>query len=67
MTFEEILPHLKSGKKVYKRSWDNPSFYMILSNTGAKYLYLIENEEIYDSFYSLSGLDITSNDWEIKS
>lgn len=64
MTFEEILPHLKSGKKVYKRSWDSPNFYMKLSK--ANYLYLYENEDIYDACYTLAGLDITSNDWEIK-
>ena len=64
MTLEEILPHLKNGEKIYKRSWDDPNFYMILSK--AKYLYLIKrNEEIYDTCYDLSGLDITANDWEI--
>ena len=69
MSFEEILPHIKSGKKVYRREWHEESneamAYIILSDRGARYLYLYEYGNLVDSAYNLSGYDVTSDDWEI--
>lgn len=67
MTFEEILPHIKNGEKAYRREWaeTNPTSYIVLSERGARYLYLYIDGRIFDSAYNLSGFDVTSDDWEI--
>ena len=64
MTFEEILPHIRKGEKVRRKGWDD-SAYMILSDRGARYLYLYCYGMLFDETYNLSGYDITSDDWEI--
>ena len=38
---------------------------MVLSDRGARYLYLYIDGRIFDSAYNLSGFDVTSDDWEI--
>jgi hypothetical protein len=63
MTFEEILPHIKKGEKVRRKEWEDG--YMVLSNRGARYLYLYCNGTLFDDAYNLSGFDITSDDWEV--
>lgn len=67
MTFEEILPHIKNGEKVYRREWHEgyPNSYMVLSDRGARYLYLYVWGNLFDDSYNLSGFDITADDWEI--
>ena len=67
MTFEEILSHIKNGEKVYRREWHEncSNSYMVLSDRGARYLYLYIDGRIFDSAYNLSGFDVTSDDWEI--
>ena len=67
MTFEEILPYIQEHKKVYRKEWEDDESYIVLSNRGARYLYLYEydGEKLADECYTLSGYDITSNDWEL--
>lgn len=69
MSFEEILPHIKSGKKVYRKEWHEnckeSMSYMVLSDSGARYLLLYEHNTLFDTAYNLSGYDVTSDDWEI--
>jgi hypothetical protein len=67
MTFEEILPHIRNHEKVYRKEWDNEHSYIMLSDRGARYLYLYDGDRLIDQFYLLSGYDITSDDWEIFS
>jgi hypothetical protein len=67
MTFEEILPHIRNHEKVYRKEWDNEHSYIMLSDRGARYLYLYNGDRLIDQFYLLSGYDITSDDWEIFS
>ena len=64
MTFEEVLPHIRRGEKVCRREWED-SGYMVLSDRGARYLYLYCYGMLFDDAYTLSGYDITADDWEI--
>ena len=63
MTFEEVLPHIIKHEKVRRREWVGG--YMVLSDRGARYLYLHVNGTLFDDAYNLSGFDITADDWEI--
>ena len=65
MTFEEILPHIRRGEKVKREAWSENDSYMVLSDRGARYLYLYSNGRLFDGAYNLSGYDITADDWEI--
>ena len=72
MTFEEILPHIRKHEKVYRKGWSaadggENDTYIILSDRGARYLYLYvyNGAKLFDDAYTLSGFDITADDWEI--
>ena len=67
MTFEEILPHIRNHEKVHRKEWDTEHSYIVLSDRGARYLYLYDGDTLFDDSYTLSGYDITSDDWEIFS
>ena len=67
MTFEEILPYIRSHEKVHRKEWNTEHSYIMLSDRGARYLSLYDGDRLIDQFYLLSGYDITSDDWEIFS
>ena len=57
MTFEEILPALKKGNKIRRKSWSNEDAYCYCS----KGLRLLFNNR----FYEFDNDDIFANDWEL--
>ena len=57
MKFEEILPALREGKKIRRKSWSNKDAYCYYS----KGLSLLFNNKFYD----FDNDDIFANDWEI--
>lgn len=71
MTFEEILPHLKSGKKIIREGWTGPELYVICVDEGT-----YENEKLNPYFlinvegegytmFTPTVCDILAEDWKI--
>lgn len=68
MTFEEVLPSLKDGKKIRRKSWYTvdgyKSAHIYLSQDRTKINFFFEaGKEIAD--YQLNITQILADDWEI--
>lgn len=68
MTFEEILPHLKSGSKYRRQAWGSWVLYICVEAKKFwlihKYIALREDDNLREYWYFNQG-DILANDWEI--
>ena len=71
MTFEEILPKLKTGEKIIRRGWSGVEEYVILVNEDqydgfpvTPYLLIKTSDEGCSSF-APAVCDILASDWEI--
>lgn len=71
MTFEEILPHLKAGKKVIREGWTGAELYVKLVGTGEldgetlnPYFVINVKGEGYTMFQP-TVCDILADDWKI--
>lgn len=71
MTFEEILPRLKSGEKVIRDGWGGPELYVKLVgesiHDGEKLTpyFLINVEGEGYTMFSPTVCDILAEDWKI--
>lgn len=71
MTFEEILPELKKGKKIIRKGWGGFELYVVLV-TGqifddcpvTDYLLIKTSDEGFSSF-APTVCDILAKDWAI--
>lgn len=71
MTFEEVLPLLKKGKKVIRTGWTGAELYVRLVEEGSfegesltpHFLINVEGEGY--SMFSPTVCDILANDWEV--
>lgn len=71
MTFEEILPQLKQGKKIIRKGWGGFELYVTLVE-GEKYeeapvtpYFLIKTADEGFSSFAPTVCDILAEDWEI--
>ncbi|WP_281738150.1 DUF2829 domain-containing protein [Enterococcus dispar] len=71
MTFEEILPHLKQGKKIIRKGWGGFELYVTLVE-GESYeeapvtpYFLIKTADEGFSSFAPTVCDILANDWTI--
>ena len=71
MTFESILPELKSGKKVIRKGWGGFELYVTLVS-GETYdgcpvidYFLIKTSDEGFSSFAPTVCDILADDWEI--
>jgi len=68
MTFEEILPHLRSGKHVRRTSWHAPwstlqqNIWFETTTTGTPVLL-----SLFETRIHLSARDLNATDWELYS
>jgi len=66
MTFEEILPHLRAGKFVWRTSWFvswsglQQRLWYETTPGGTKYL-----ASLFESRIHLSAQDLDATDWEV--
>lgn len=71
MTFEEILPQLKEGKKIIREGWNGPELFVICvgkSTYEGKTLnpyFLINVEGEGYTMFTPTVCDILAEDWEI--
>lgn len=71
MTFEEILPHLKAGKKIIRSGWSGPELYVLCVDEstyqGEKLnpYFLINVEGEGYTMFTPTVCDILAEDWEI--
>ena len=69
MTFEEVLPALKEGKKIRRKDivWENNYGFIFIKNS--KIIFIKGSEIIFHSFdnkkYVLDEEDLNADDWEI--
>lgn len=71
MTFEKILPELKTGKKVIRKGWGGFELYVTLVS-GETYddcpvtdYFLIKTSDEGFSSFAPTVCDILADDWEI--
>ncbi|EOH91342.1 DUF2829 domain-containing protein [Enterococcus pallens] len=71
MTFEEILPQLKQGKKIIRKGWGGFELYVTLVE-GERYeeapvtpYFLIKTADEGFSSFAPTVCDILAEDWEI--
>lgn len=69
MTFEEILPHLKAGKKIIRDGWGGPELYVKLVEEGTHdgerlnpYMLINVQGEGFTMFMP-TVCDILADDW----
>ena len=71
MTFEEILPHLKAGKKILRNGWSGFELYVTLVSgevyDGAPVTpsFLIKTSDEGFSSFAPTVCDILADDWKI--
>lgn len=69
MTFEEILPEIKEGKKVRRGEWAKSSIinvdYVMLIEDGGTFKCVKKNGGYFYSNSIVSSRDIIADDWEI--
>ncbi|MCJ0931481.1 DUF2829 domain-containing protein [Virgibacillus halodenitrificans] len=71
MTFEEILPQVKAGKKVIRQGWGGPELYVKLvgetEHDGERLnpYFLINVEGEGYTMFSPTVCDILAEDWQI--
>ena len=64
MKFEEVLPALRKGKKIRRKSW-KPEEYIILITNDPEYGAYITNEKRGKQLYLINLFWIHDDDWEI--
>ena len=62
MLFEEVLPHLRAGKKIYRTSWKNPDYYLSFENN--KVILHLNNTSTMN--WCVAYPDVLADDWGIK-
>ncbi|CAD5901717.1 Methionine--tRNA ligase [Carnobacterium maltaromaticum] len=71
MTFEEILPHLKNGKKIIRSGWGGFELFVFLEPTSTHKgstlnpYFLIKTADEGYTMFSPTVCDILAEDWEI--
>ncbi|WP_300561350.1 DUF2829 domain-containing protein [Companilactobacillus sp.] len=71
MTFEKILPEIKSGKKAVRTGWEGTELFIILIQEGKfdgdtlNPYFLIKTEDEAYSAWSPTDCDILATDWEL--
>lgn len=66
-TFEEVLPHLKAGKKIYRES-ENDLQYVIGQTDTTPKLVCYDPQSVMNAFQVQMSLDeLLATDWEVGS
>ncbi|KRM90919.1 DUF2829 domain-containing protein [Liquorilactobacillus cacaonum] len=73
MTFEKILPYLKTGNKAVRTNWEGTELYVKLVPEGKfegdilNPYFLIKTEDEAFSLWSPTDCDILADDWDLVS
>lgn len=71
MTFEEMLPHLKAGKKVVRTNWEGTELWVELVHPSdfkgdhVNPYFLIKTEDEAYSIWTPNVCDVLAEDWTI--
>lgn len=70
MTFEQILPDLKKGKKAIRTGWEGTELYIVLvsgaqfENSPVTPYFLIKTSDESFSAWSPTSCDVLADDWQ---
>lgn len=64
MKFEEVLPALREGERIRRKSWANGCAIELRGSSPRGGMLLWWNNSRYGSYYAFSRNDFNANDWE---
>lgn len=65
MKFEEVLPALRTDKKVRRSSWWDGFYITLRGESLQNGMLLWKDDNVCNDYYSLSRDDLNADDWEI--
>lgn len=66
MKFEEVMPYMREGKKVIRKSLSHPIFISDYTNSfGETYKAFCFHGNKYINYYEITQNDLFAEDWEV--
>lgn len=62
MTFDQVLPDFKAGKKIRRREWDKGDYFIL---GGVDIYVFLEEYSTFKAFRQLDVNQILADDWEV--